>query len=95
MAGEIVGGMAADLDSGELFFAVQSKENWSFRADSGSGAFSDEAESRFSYLSRTVCEAVVLRAIFVSLKVCEFPRYPFHRLGFEEQVVRININSSK
>lgn len=86
MAGEIVGGMAANLDSGELFFAVQSKENWSFRADLGSGAFSDEAESRFSYPSCTVCEAVVLCAIFVPLKVCEFPRHPFRRPGFEEQV---------
>lgn len=45
MAGEIVGGMAVNLDSGELFFAVQSKENWSFGADLGSGVFSGEAES--------------------------------------------------
>lgn len=43
MAGEIVGGMDVNLNSGELFFfAVQSKENWSFGADLGSGVFSDE-----------------------------------------------------
>lgn len=41
----MAGGMAVNLDSGELFFAVQSKENWSFGADLGSGVFSGEAES--------------------------------------------------
>lgn len=87
MAGEIVEGMAASLDSGELFFAVQTKASWSFGADLGSGAFSDKAEARFSSPSCTVCEAVVLCAIFVPLKVCEFLRSPFHRLGFEARIV--------
>lgn len=49
MAGEIAGGMAASLDSGGLFFAMQTKASWSFGADLGSGAFSDEAESLFFF----------------------------------------------
>jgi len=61
--------MAASLDSGGVVFALQS---WSFAADLGSGAFSDEAESRFSYPSCTVCGAAVLCATFASLKLCEF-----------------------
>lgn len=74
MAGEIVGGTAASLGSEGLFFAVQTKASWCFGADLGSGAFSDGAESSFSYLSCAVCEAVqiLLSAIFVSLKGCEF-----------------------
>lgn len=95
MAGELFGAAVTSLDSGGLYFAVQNKTSWSFGADLGSGAFSDETESRFSYLSCTVCEAVMLCAIFVSPKVCEFLRSPSHGLGLEAQIVRININGGK
>lgn len=87
MAGEIVGGTVASLGSGGLFFAVQTKASWCFGADLGSGAFSDTAESPFSHLSCAVCEAVVLSAIFVSLKGCEFLQSPFCGLGFEVWIV--------
>lgn len=86
MAGEIVGGIAVNLNSGEVFFAVQPRKTGAFELTWALESFLMRLKVDFLTYSCTVCEAVMLCAVFVSLKVCEFPRYPFHRLGLEEQV---------